>query len=1396
MTSNSHTERFNYRLIKAKERIDRKLTDKELNNIYFLILYELPYIFCDGKVLAGFIGDKPTKEVSIEGLTDYSLRRQPLDTLHLTERVIKDDRFELIMHKFKYHDVSLRQLNEGHYEITELNAEGINLLDYLGITKEEQNKYALYKDNILYLFVNDLPNACKLIILFNHRNTLGDETLKEMHEKYFSPFVSSFKYYFDENDKEQLPVPCFMQIKGVKKELKDTLTTASIDEELYTRDYLDKSIDNLNMGIIRCINKKKNVIGDVTAYNEEEGMRSNFLRTMRPDVNYFLILLTASMCKAIFKTVKQNFRYMTDGFFKIYRKYYSELKDKNIKIGRWHDYIYNRELIDFFIREREFELEGLQGEEIVNELKKMTRDIRNFLEGKGELPLFQEDKKNYLKLTLIAKAFIETTPLVAGVAYTVGKKGCPYFCAGWQDEHPFLKTLHKGHRERPLRYPDFIEDFIDKMVLKSDKYHIMIDIPVISNGIFLGTFIIYPQVEDTIESTNKYFENMDEYLPELMDLVDNHRPDLIRSFFLDICANTTRILAGIGKETARQENQIASKDRVIENAEELLRKAHEIPRTYIIDVSGSDFQNKIRRRLASVFLESSAEVKKLIDWLIKLKKLENTGFAFFKAVHGATIELPPLRPRPVTKGRPVLENIYSDKSFASYKLLIIEDWKFIVLQINNKPENNFSQRELNDNNYICQAIETGLTTLKKKHEIIKHGTRAAVAAIMGRNMSHNIGSHVLSYWIGRLPNIEEVFTVDDDTKNELINRSRFLFTYLRTRMDFIAEISTTNPSWSSSMMFCEDVLYPFFLQKALLNYIAMSEGIHFEDCEKLDCKEQDKAGHFGIVINVYKVSRSGAVQIFGWRFNSGNSAVKSCHSKIEYYNANNWTEYTYGSTILKTKDDICVAIPHGVIGVHAVYSILENFIRNSAKHGAKEISSSNFEINITMDDSYDDLIRCQISDNVGNCNKVNIKKIKDGLSEDLVSFNGTINPGNWGIKEKRISACFLRMGSPTDIDRKDSFPPRWSGEAAKKTFLTPACNGCKKKVCSSTVPNINYEFYLLKPKECLVVFPDSSKMTKGKEKVKGLDNIGISEILVKDFEDIINKGIPHRFLVFVDVPDETKNEYKIYEEFLPLREISINTKRYSEIISDKNPVYCFYKTYFSEKYKGLFTMTYGQPKPRTKLKFTDEHVIYNEKNSWQYVVNEILYDSHSENFCNILCQRNKPLFYQGVSGAEPTKRLLENFELLDNDKLKIKTFELAESALTKVLIADERIWSKNTSSEKRQRMEFTKIQLVEVKDKTVKIESINEKFEQFKPDFFIIHQGLLDKMVQSDRKRFDEITADKKAHVVITSGRGLPNKLKDNARFLEISALEKFLDEKDKLALVQVLYSLRRPKNA
>jgi hypothetical protein len=69
---------------------------------------------------------------------------------------------------------------------------------------------------------------------------------------------------------------------------------------------------------------------------------------------------------------------------------------------------------------------------------------------------------------------------------------------------------------------------------------------------------------------------------------------------------------------------------------------------------------------------------------------------------------------------------------------------------------------------------------KVKHEIKRHALRSAVAAIMARNMSHNIGSHVLSHFIA---NIEGNIKDNHQLQKELLS-------YLKARMDFIAEIST------------------------------------------------------------------------------------------------------------------------------------------------------------------------------------------------------------------------------------------------------------------------------------------------------------------------------------------------------------------------------------------------------------------------------------------------------------------------------------------------------------------------------------------------------------------------------------------------------------------------------
>lgn len=114
------------RLEKSRERILQKLEDKDLNNIYFLILYELPYIFSDGKILAGF-----------DALPeDGKLIKQPLNTLHLTERVIKRkkgfirDHFKTILNAFTCGGKRLSNVNDGTYQVDTYESNDYDLIEY------------------------------------------------------------------------------------------------------------------------------------------------------------------------------------------------------------------------------------------------------------------------------------------------------------------------------------------------------------------------------------------------------------------------------------------------------------------------------------------------------------------------------------------------------------------------------------------------------------------------------------------------------------------------------------------------------------------------------------------------------------------------------------------------------------------------------------------------------------------------------------------------------------------------------------------------------------------------------------------------------------------------------------------------------------------------------------------------------------------------------------------------------------------------------------------------------------------------------------------------------------------------------------------------------------------
>jgi hypothetical protein len=207
--------------------------------------------------------------------------------------------------------------------------------------------------------------------------------------------------------------------------------------------------------------------------------------------------------------------------------------------------------------------------------------------------------------------------------------------------------------------------------------------------------------------------------------------------------------------------------------------------------------------------------------------------------------------------------------------------------------------------YLKSLMDAEKYNFAKGKEIVEEqGTKAASVSFMSRNLSHNIGSHIIAYWNSKLEEYlknaeskerdnDREFTYSDEQK--LIKGSKELLQYVQHRMDFIAEISTAVPSSEMSIDMDKDIISPLIKPNddkygndekkisPLLEYIAHSEGIDL---------------HKRIVLDI-----------------------------DEHIGANGRR----------------VSLPNGLIGTHAIYSILENFVRNAAKHYNGKDSAMVFE---------------------------------------------------------------------------------------------------------------------------------------------------------------------------------------------------------------------------------------------------------------------------------------------------------------------------------------------------------------------------------------------------------------------------------------------------------------------
>ena len=673
---------------------------------------------------------------------------------------------------------------------------------------------------------------------------------------------------------------------------------------------------------------------------------------------------------------------------------------------------------------------------------------------------------------------------------------------------------------------------------------------------------------------------------------------------------------------------------------------------------------------------------------------------------------------------------------------------------------------------------------------LRHSLRSAVAAIMARNMSHNIGSHVLAKASGS----------EDEIKK--------FHSYLRARMDFLADIPT-----GGSPIFLPTTLYADIMR-------------NFKPSQDDDNKSKSTLTQKILLdrISAVKNIKSDKIEFI---YKRDGGKISGCHN-------------------LFTKDTL-FACPNGALGYQALYGILENIIRNTAKHA----NVNNIELTIKIEDNWElpkqeveklsetqrgkqetknDLIKITIFDNAGNCvyneeeAKANntekagkiaiVEELNNSIQESIIDTQGKLKPGNWGIKEIKTCASYLRGLPPEEIDTS-RIPP----------ILKAAKMNDKGEIITSknSLGNLGYEFYLLRLKRIFIVDGKFKNREWIPDKLNNLSSGGVDIRPSLEMEEV-KRGIRHDFVLLLEPNEGILKEVEKYRYSLPIRIVRDDGK---DIIAalNENKIEEVLITLWGKWIKEL----HGREESIKviDIKETDNVTVFDQGDGikkeqkleglpkqTQYIV----YDYHlwhgADGKSDYLNKLN-PLFREPYRAFHPIYPIL-TFTPEDPNSQKILAYELIEAGLISITIIDERIqefledenleWEGSKPREILNSM-GVKVPLKKECDLDFKeIDDLEERKESIEDWIkgsskgclvMVIHQGILDRTGLSEPKDAEEWIQKMWStygikHIIVDSGRGIPFNIPLNARFVHLSNLMRYtIEYKSKYHLVKLVFASR-----
>ena len=627
------------------------------------------------------------------------------------------------------------------------------------------------------------------------------------------------------------------------------------------------------------------------------------------------------------------------------------------------------------------------------------------------------------------------------------------------------------------------------------------------------------------------------------------------------------------------------------------------------------------------------------------------------------------------------------------------EWRHVFELISNRICSNFAVHYL-----------IPLFTERIKNETIK----SAKAAIMSRNMSHNLGSHVMAYIKQQLASVSDIVrthVLDDlctlpDLKQLqlytesvempfLVGLSRFL-NYLQERQDYIATISTDYIPALSTISF-KDFIYDEL--KPDLRYER-----HHEVSDPKGRKPKNLLLDYIAYSEGYKDSK--AIELcFGDFFGKNPAGVNKVRQQKSF------------ADLRKLE----VALPGGIIGRQALFSIIENIIRNAAKHSYPNK-------NHTLKISIDELVLnegeerkqlegfCYAFKTVRNSvpelcyledNKIELKRITDShlhyhfititncLENDLEQVqkvqrsvytpyindvDGKMNSDCKGIKEIRLSAAWIR-GFQLDIDIKDE-PDAIYVRAVDPLTLQPT-----KKIQKVAV---QYLIFVPKPRRVAII---TDKIIKS---MKGLEHLNNKGCMI--FPSKASVGLYNDYEIIVIDTEIVKH---IHERFLTARVLKMRSEEIEKMINETDEESI--ERNISDLHKALFNLKFPE-KMDTKVvifdgKVSDESWVNHKELDKKFIYygtpssnesdfsHNVVYSTHYEGLekeksrgdkgCDEKCIRMAASI-EGISGNNSTDRLVRK-----NQKNEEWFYRHLLAGLTRIVIFDERMFDYVAPTTKR-----------------------------------------------------------------------------------------------------------------